>query len=241
MSMKVTVVLLTWKRVSILRKTLLSLANQTYQDFDVRISNGNPEFSGAVDRFAESFSNKLRITVSHDGNRLYAFRRFTIGRELAKNGTDVVLFIDDDVVFDSGYVELCLNNYQPKTYQSGFAWSFQDNGSDYYKYRTKVKDTETKVHYCGTGVSMIDSSIFLDDRLYDVPAEAYLVEDLWLSYFAQDVLDWKLKYIPMKNVSVGGSDPHALYKKIIRDKKLIGTPDKADFLRLLVSKYHWKL
>ena len=239
--MKTTVVLLTWKRIPGLKKTLMLLSAQTNKEFDVRISNGNLQHAHVVDKVAKYFSDRLNITVSHDGNEIHAFRRFTVGKELAQNGTDVILFIDDDITFDSAYVETCLKQYRPKTYQSGFAWSFQNNGSDYYKYRKRVKDITEKIHYCGTGISMIDASIFLDDKIFAAPKEAYLIEDLWLSYFAQHVKGWDLLYIPMKNVHIGGSDQHALYKQIMKEKRLQQAPDKADFLRLLVKKYRWKL
>lgn len=239
--MKTTVVLLTWKRIPALKKTLMSLASQTNKNFDVRISNGNLQNAHVVENIAKYFSDRLKITVSHDGNEIYAFRRFTVGKELAQSGTDIILFIDDDIIFDSTYIESCLSRYKPKTYQSGFTWSFQRGGTDYYKYRNRVQDLTSKIHYCGTGVSMIDASIFLDDRIFAAPKEAYLIEDVWLSYFAQHVKGWDLLYIPMKNVHIGGTDQHALYKKIVRDKKLHKTPDKADFLRLLIKKYKWEL
>lgn len=239
--MKTTVVLLTWQRLSFLRKSLSMLSAQTNKKFDVRISNANLPLAHVVDKYAKFFSDELDITVSHDGNGIYAFRRFTVGKELAQNGTDVILFIDDDITFPITYVNDCLKHYEPETYQSGFAWSFQNGGSDYYKYRTRVKDSISKIHYCGTGIGMIDASIFLDDRIFASPREAYLVEDLWLSYFAQHVMKWDLKYMPVQNVHIGGSDQNALYKKIMKDKKVSGTSDKADFLRLLVNKYKWKL
>ena len=240
---KVTVVLLTWQRIGELKKTLRALANQTYKDFDVRISNANIKYSGIVDKHKRMFSEDLDISVSHDGNDIFAFRRFTVGRELALSGTDIILFIDDDISFGSDYVETCLRYYEPESYKSGFAWSFQMNGADYYKYRTRIYDFESKIHYCGTGIGMVDAKIFLDSRLIkDAPPEAYKIEDLWLSYFAQHVLKWKLGYIEMKNVAIGGTDTAALYKQILSDKQTKGTPDKADFLRLLMQKpYNWKL
>lgn len=217
------------------------LANQSNKNFNVRISNANLELSDAVNKIVKSFANQLDITVSHDGNDIKAFRRFTVGNELAKNGTEIILFIDDDITFPGDYVERMLKSFEPKTYKSGFAWSFQNNGQDYYKYRIRVRDNHSKIHYCGTGISMIDASIFLDKRLFAAPPEAYWIEDLWLSYFAQHVLKWNLKYVELGSVHIGGADRHALYRQIMRDKKLQKTPDKADFLRLLVKKYKWKL
>jgi glycosyltransferase involved in cell wall biosynthesis len=241
--LKVTVVLLTWQRIGELKKTLRMLANQTYKNFNIRISNGNLKYKEVVDKHAKMFSEDLDMFVSHDGNEMAAFRRFTVGRELAESGTDIVLFIDDDISFEKDYVENCLRYYEPRSYKSGFAWSFQNNGQNYYDYRTRIYDFKSKIHYCGTGISMVDARIFLDKRLIDkAPPEAYLIEDLWLSYFAQHVLKWKLGYIEMKNVAIGGTDNAALYKQILNDKKSKGLPDKADFLRMLVSRpYNWKL
>lgn len=239
--LNVCVVLLTWKRLPFLKKTLTMLSNQTYKNFTVRITNANLEHSQSVDRIAFQFRSKLRISVSHDGNDIKAFRRFTVGNELAQNGVDVVMFIDDDITFGSDYVQRLVAGYEPKTYKSGFAWNFQRNGEDYYRYRTRRWDNDEKLHYCGTGISMVDAKIFLDKRLFNAPKEAYYIEDLWLSYFAQHVLKWDLKYINVGNVHIGGADQHALYKKILTEKKTESVPDKADFLRLLIKKYKWRL
>ena len=238
---KVTVVLLTWQRLQLLKKTLLLLNNQTYKKFDVRVTNANLAKADAVDRVVASFSDRLKISVTHDGNDIKAFRRFTVGNDLAKKGTEAVLFIDDDITFSSDYIEKLVSNYEPKTYKSGFAWNFQRGGEDYYRYRTRRWDNEERIHYCGTGISMVDASIFLDKRLFAAPPEAYYIEDLWLSYFAQHVMKWDLKYVDVGNVNIGGADQHALYKKILNEKKTENIPDKADFLRLLISKYKWKL
>lgn len=238
---KVTVVLLTWQRLAFLKKTLLFLDAQTYKNFNVRITNANIAKAEAVDRIAHSFSGRLDISVTHDGNDIKAFRRFTVGNDLAKTGTEVVMFIDDDITFPNDYIERLISNYEPKTYKSGFAWNFQRGGENYYRYRTRRWDNEEKIHYCGTGISMIDASIFLDDRLFAAPKEAFYIEDLWLSYFAQHVMKWELKYVNVGNVHIGGSDQHALYKQIMKDKKMSDVPDKADFLTLLIKKYGWKL
>jgi hypothetical protein len=240
---KVTVVLLTWQRIGNLKRTLQMLSTQTFSNFNVRITNANLRAQSQVDHYAKFFSDRLDISVSHDGNEIYAFRRLTVGKSLAQNGTDIILFIDDDITFDDNYVEHCLRNYESKSYKSGFAWSFQKGGRDYYSLRTRIRDYSSKVNYCGTGISIIDAKAFLSPELFhNIPEEAYMVEDLWLSYCLQHRLRWKLGYIEMNNASIGGADSVALYKKIIADKKSGKAPDKADLLRKLVAKpYGWKL
>lgn len=236
--MKVAIVLLTWKRINTLKVMLSSLKKQTYKDFSVFISNGNLEQKKIIERYANyaNQSGKMKVSVSHDGNDTLAFRRLDVGRRIAKQGYEVIMFIDDDVIIPHDYVERFIKEYEPKTYASNFAWSFLDGGSDYYKKRTRVTDNKTKIHYCGTGVSMIDASIFLDKGIHNAPKDFYPVEDLWLSYYAQHKLGWNLKYIDIPGVVIKGGDNVALYRQVAKSKK-----NKADLLRMLVRDHSWKL
>lgn len=239
---KITVVLLTWQRLSSLKKLLISLKDQTYTNFDIRISNANLVRFQYVESVAKMFDGFLDIEVSHEGNDQFAFRRFSVGKDLAERGTNIVLFIDDDVQIPKDYVEQCLRYYEEKSYKSGFAWTLDRGGSSYYQYRTRIHDPHQKANYCGTGLGMVDASIFLDPRLISqAPPEALKIEDLWLSYFAQRVLRWKLAPIPQEHVILGGADSVALYKQVLKEKHTRKAPDKNDFLQLLVRKYKWKL
>jgi hypothetical protein len=237
--MKTAIVLLTWQRIPALKTTLNSLNNQTHKDFDVYVSNANLDGSAmaTVDKYARFYGDRgLRINVSHDGNDIYAFRRFTIGKKLYDKGYEVVMFIDDDVKFPTTYVEGCLSQYEPKTYKSGFAWTFFNKGSSYYKYRERLySNSGAPIHYCGTGIGMVDASIFNEKGLFDAPKGAYKIEDLWLSYYAQHVMGWKLMYMETPKVVIGGADSVALFKQIQKDFY-----NKNDFLRELV-KMGWNI
>jgi hypothetical protein len=236
--MRVAVVLLTWQRIANLKLSLTMLDRQTNKNFDVYISNGNLRGSAiqVIEKHVNFFRQRgMSIVVSNDGNDLYTFRRFTVGNKLAREGYDVVMFLDDDVSFPSGYVQECLNQYVPKTYQSGFAWSFYKRGHSYYKFRTRVWNNEKEIHYCGTGFSMIDASIFLEEGLLNAPPESYKIEDLWLSYYAKHILGWDLRYMTCSDVVLRGADKVALFKQVQQDPV-----NKEDFLRQLVE-LGWKL
>jgi glycosyltransferase involved in cell wall biosynthesis len=237
-SLKVVVVLLTWQRINNLKNTLSFLEKQTYKHFDIHISNANltDRARMSIQKYVGVYNARgMNISVSHDGNELLAFRRLTVGKELAERGYDVVLFIDDDISFPSRYVQKCLEQYEPKSYKSGFAWSFHNKGSSYYKYRTRHWDNNQTIHYCGTGISMIDAKIFLEEGLLKAPDAAYKIEDLWLSYYVQHVLKWKLEYMETPGVIIGGADNVALYKQIQKDPV-----NKDHFLRELVKR-GWKI
>lgn len=232
--MKVAVVLLTWQRYSNLKLTLAKLAGQSFKKFDVFVTNGNlrERAVNTVEKYVKHFSKQgLNITLSHDGNELYAFRRFAVGKKIAKEGYDVVLFIDDDVTIPTNYIGNCLKQYEPQSYKSGFAWVLHHKGSSYYKHRTRKWDNDQQINYCGTGFSMIDASIFLDNDLIDTaPPAALKIEDLWLSFYAQHVKKWKLAYMECPGVELGGADNVALYKEIQQDPV-----NKTHFLHQLVE------
>jgi len=234
---RAVVVLLVWQRVNLLQKTLKTLLGQTDRGFDVFISNGNLDMSRQVEKYANIYKKSgLPITVSHDGNEMFAFRRFSVGKKLAEQGYEIVLFIDDDITFPETYIENCLSQYEPKTYKSGFTWTFQRDGSNYYKYRTRVYNNDTRIHYCGTGISMMDASIFLNKGLIkDAPQGAIKIEDLWLSYYADHVLGWRLLYMNTPNIHIGGSDNVALFKDLLQSEY-----NKTHLLRELVAM-GWKL
>lgn len=233
---KVTVILMTWKRISMLKETLRDLEAQTFKNFDLYISNGNLEHARYVDKFTNQFKSKLKITVSHDGNEQKSFRRLVAARKMAQEGTEIVLFIDDDIELPPTYIEKALKQYEPQTYKSGFAWTFYNQGKDYYKYRKRRVNNALVIHYCGTGISMIDASIFLDDGLFDAPPGALGIEDLWLSYYAQHVMKWRLAYMDVpKGTIIGGDDAVALFKTYVDSEYT-----KADFLRELVAM-GWKV
>jgi hypothetical protein len=238
---RIDIVVLSWKRPKGIVKILNSLGKQTYKNFSVHISNGSPENQIMLEQYAYRFKKtyKIPIDVRNDGNDLRAFRRLLVAKELAEAGSEIIFYIDDDVLIPNNYVQMALSQYKPKTYFSNFAWSLYNNGKNYYKYRTRVWDNKNQIQYCGTGISMIDAKIFLNPGLTDaneIPKGAYNVEDLWLSYYVDKVLkNWTLRYMDTPGVILGGDDAVALYKEIREESY-----DKADFLRDLV-KMGWNI
>jgi glycosyltransferase involved in cell wall biosynthesis len=232
---KITIIILTWQRLTNLGSILSELSNQTYKDFEVRVSNGNLKRVGTVEKYVSSFKNKLSISVSHDGNDQKAFRRLIIGKEVAKSGTDVVMFIDDDVSIPNNYIENCLSQYEDKSYKSAYSWFFT-NPKNYYKSRVRVVSDTQPVHYGGTGLAMVDAKIFLEDGLLSPPDGGKLIEDLWLSYYADHVMKWKVSWIKDTNTTVYGLDGFAL-SKIVKNSEC----NKDDFLADLTSNFGWDI
>lgn len=232
--MNAAVILLSWQRPDGTLRNLKDLSRQTVDGFRVIISNSNPEISEQIESYKDKFPG-LDIEVRNDSNEYYCFRRFFIAREMAEAGVDAVFFIDDDIRIPKNFIELSLSQYQEKTYSSSYAWTFRDNGSDYYKKRERVFDNSSSIKYCGAGISMIDPSIFLDNGLFESPTEAYGIDDLWLSYYADHVAKFKLRYLDVPGVRIGGNDNAALLWKIKANSYT-----KKDFLVDLVN-LGWKV
>tara|TARA_B110000914_G_C15423026_1_gene427531 strand:+ start:145 stop:978 length:834 start_codon:yes stop_codon:yes gene_type:complete len=213
-SLKVAVLLLTWKRPESLKKALETLSIQTYTDFTLFISNANEEIIDFINSEVKPFEAIMDINVIHTSNERKGFRRFDLSKKLHSEGYDTIMFIDDDVRFSARHVEAALSQYEPKSYKSWWAWRL--NGKPYKlpEDRTRVEKLNERVDYCGTGVSIMDISIFSHDALFDYPQDALHIEDLWLSYFADHVLGWKLEYLDVPNVILGGGDEVALYLQI---------------------------
>jgi hypothetical protein len=180
----------------------------------------------------------MNVVTSHDGNDHSCFRRFFIAKEYATKGYDVVFFLDDDISITRVYVEKMMNQFQPNSYHSCYAWSFQTEPKDYWKDRTRVSDNESKIRYGGAGVSMTDAKIFLDKRLFKVISPmAYQIDDLWMSYYCDHIARIPIVYTHVPNILIGGSDKTALYKKLKNNE---GGDQKSLFLQSLI-KSGWKL
>jgi glycosyltransferase involved in cell wall biosynthesis len=230
---RVAIVLLTWKRVHTLQNTLNELSEQTNKNFELYISNGNLEASSIIDKISRPFKDSMKITVLHQGNKDYSFRRLILGNELSKKGFEAIIFLDDDVSVPSTFVQECLSHYNPKSYMSWYAWKFDGSG-DYFK-RIRVRRPQDKVDYGGAGVSIIDASIFKHSNiLKNVPKEAFQIEDLWTSYCVANTDGWSVKYLPLTGIVLGGSDSVALHKQVQSSGYT-----KTDFLNYLMNKGGW--
>jgi glycosyltransferase involved in cell wall biosynthesis len=231
-SLKLAVVTLTWQRIGNLTQTLSQLSQQSHKDFDVYVSNGNLNKQNKVDLICAGFSAKMSIKVSHDGNDLYSFRRLVLAEDLYKRGYEAVVFLDDDVSIGKFFIEECVNYFEPKTYQSWYAWKFGNTG-EYYD-RQRVADINDKVHYGGAGVSMLDLEVFKSKKMLKAPEYAHKIEDLWMSYVVDTSRGWKVKYLPVKDITLAGADSVALHK-VVQGSEFT----KTDFLQYLISS-GWK-
>jgi glycosyltransferase involved in cell wall biosynthesis len=198
--LKIDLILSTYKRIENLTTTLNSLKNQIEINFNIHIVHNDPNTLGLVTDIVNSFvydNESKNINLHPRNNRYVFFERHLLARDLAKSGTDIILFLDDDVAIPDTYVKSAVDSWEPESYKSQHSYSFYTNPPSYWERVKHTRPTESnyEIGYCGAGMSVVDSSIFLNDSFFSkkVLNKYKMFDDIWLSVFASN-LGWKLNY-----------------------------------------------
>ena len=213
-------VLLTYKRLELLEKTLNSFLEQTYKDFHLHISHGDYDTKEYFFEIISRYKESLNLSYSVHDNSMYSFRRFLIARNFVKSElADIVLFLDDDVKILDNHIEKCLYQYEAKTYKSGWAFRFLSKPPKYFE-RERILDKNIEAHYCGPGISIIDGTFFLKNNFFNDSKnkDSYIMDDLWLSFFVKRV-GWNLKSLDI-DFELSGDDQFALYHNLGQERKI---------------------
>jgi len=176
-----------WRRPHRLERTIGSLAGQTHRAIRLCIWNNSSSGRATVDSTVTAFRD-LEIDVVHSARNVGGFGRFYLARELAADHGSVV-FLDDDQVPSSEFVETLVGEFRPGMVRS--SWGYRFRGTDRYADRIPAGPGE-RVKYCGTGGMICDTRAFAESGLFACPRRFWFVEDLWLSYYADHVLRWPL-------------------------------------------------
>ena len=183
----VPVVVCVWRRPHFLERTLRSVAAQTQAEVKLYVWNNNLALRDHVDETVSRLAG-LDVEVEHSRRNVGGFGRFYIARRLAEKHRYVV-FLDDDQVPAPDCVTTMLAEATPATARSMWAYNFR--GTTHFGDRIDAEPGE-RVKYAGTGGFICDTRIFAERGLYECPRRFWFVEDLWLSYYADDVLGWRL-------------------------------------------------
>jgi hypothetical protein len=182
----VPIVLCVWRRPERLATTLASLGAQRDERLKLWIWNNNPALRVFVDGAVAG--SDLQVDVVHSTRNVGGFGRFYVARRLAEEHPYVV-FLDDDQVPATDFVKTLVQEFAPRTIHG--AWAFRFLGTQRYWDRVPAASGE-RVKFCGNGGMICDTRIFLEPGLYKCPRRFWFVEDLWLSYYADHVMDWQL-------------------------------------------------
>lgn len=215
-------ILCIFKRLENLSSTLININNQTNKSFDFYISNNS---DGTLDKKIYSIVSK---NIIHNNFKIYnhhneykQFSRFLIAKDLANQGYEKVIFIDDDEIIPKEFIQDCLDQYEHNVLKSFYAHKIFKN----YWHKEKLLDNEYG-QYAGTGGLICDSKLFLNDGFFECPKEYYIIDDLWLSYYACKILDYKIKLLKTNIQFIKDTKATAIFlrkeKQDFTEKYLIG-------------------
>jgi len=186
---KMALIMCTYIRLENLPRTYDTLSEQTNNNFDFYIcdnSNNDPHLLNTSKKKSKFFKNN--VFIKEYNNKYSIFSRFFLAKELAKEGYEIIVFIDDDQIIDKNFIENCYKQYEPDTIKSFYAHYIS---GDYWK-----KDfcgPNDEVNYVGGGGLMCNSNLFLDEKFFSCPEEYWILDDLWVSYYIPNFTNYKMK------------------------------------------------
>jgi len=237
----ICIVMCTWKRLENLENTLKMLNNQTIKNIHLYIWNNNYDKSELLfSILSEKIYENLNISWYNSRENIGGIGRFLFVKKLLdKICINKVIFIDDDQYFSDNSIEILINNYKPLTSYNWYGKIFNNNkyweGTNNmniknYKLNNKIKYLD----YGGTGFMIIDTECFNHPEFFNFNKKYIFIEDLWLSYFITNNLNYKIiNGIELSNNVFIKKDKNELHVTLYELKN--------EFLEILINEGNWKL
>ena len=177
----------TYIRFENLKKTLGCIERQTNKDFDFYIADNSCRHEKLL-AYLKKFNNGMSISVHNYNNEFKQFSRFLLARDLAEQGYEKIIFIDDDEIIPDTFIQECHDQYEEDSIKSFWSHMIED------RYNRKIKLEKNEIgNYAGTGGLVCSSNLFLNEDFFDCPEEYWIIDDLWLSYYVLSFTDYKIK------------------------------------------------
>ncbi|GFH59592.1 hypothetical protein CTEN210_16068 [Chaetoceros tenuissimus] len=165
----------------------------------IHICNNSPERQNELTSIANDVvrasSDKLSLSIDVEnmGGNQGGFARFLLAQKIIqKEPGDYIIMIDDDQYVRKDTIAELYKKRQPMTYKTWFGKTWRKNDKDYWNafpflisrpsQRAGYRLDVTHYQYGGTGMSIIDASIFLYKELYSLEEKYKFLEDMWLSH-----------------------------------------------------------
>jgi hypothetical protein len=191
---KTAVIFLTYRRLEYFSKTAQCLNNQTNKDFDFYISNNSDKedkLVGLVKKYLNSID--VNVYIKSYSNEFKPFSRFIMAQDLALEGYEKIIFLDDDEIFSPIFIQDCYDQYEEDAVKTFWGHKIEK----IYKRKIKLEGNELG-NYAGPGGLVCSSKVFLGEELFQCPEQYWIVDDLWLSYYLIKFTDYKIKTLKTK-------------------------------------------
>lgn len=210
---KTAVIMCTYLRHKNLPKTYNDLNIQTNLDFDFYICNNSDKISHILNTTRKNLeAAKYNIFIKDYKNKQSIFGRFFLAKELAKNGYTKIIIIDDDQRIPETFIQDCYDQYEEGILKSFYAHNIIDN------YWDKLPlGADESGNYAGGGGLLCDASLFLHEDFFKCPKKYYILDDLWISYFAKDIAGYDIKSL---NTNIRFMyDDYSTAKNLVEEKQ----------------------
>ena len=125
-------IMCTYIRFENLSATLACINNQTDKDFDFYIVDNSNQNEKLL-KYLDKFKGNLNISVHNYSNDFKQFARFLLARDLAEEGYEKIIFIDDDEIIPNTFIQECHKQYEQEYIKS--FWAHRVNS----RYKRKIK------------------------------------------------------------------------------------------------------
>lgn len=191
---KTALIMCTYIRLENLPQTLDCIIRQTNKDFDFYIcnnSNKEDELLSIIDKYEEA--KDFNLSIYNYFNEFKQFARFLVAQDLAKEGYEKIIFIDDDEIIPDSFIQECHNQYEEDSVKSFWSHKIEK------VYNRKIKLEKEEIgNYAGTGGLVCSSKLFLDDFFFSCPQKFWIIDDLWLSYYILKYTKYNIKALHTK-------------------------------------------
>ena len=167
---------------------LSGLNKQTYKNFKYIIWD-NSDDKQQTKNIIQKYKKDLDLDLIESSENVGGIGRFYAAAQFCYQ-YEITIFFDDDQIPKPSFVETMVKAYEPKTIKSKRSFKILKDTDYWIRKRTVFGSSD--VNYCGTCGMVLDSEIFKHKEVLDCPKEYIFIEDLWLSYYAQHILKWKL-------------------------------------------------
>jgi hypothetical protein len=195
----IKIILCQWKRIDNLVHTIDCLNKQLCPNFHIHLYIWNNNYSQREKLKQIITHNKLLFNITwYDSlENIGGIGRFVfVNYLLSKEKFDRVIFIDDDQIFENDVIKILIMNYSRNTSYHWFGKKFYKDKNYWSSWMNRNKNPDSisypLLDYGGTGFMIIDTNVFKHPDFFYFNTKYQFVEDLWMSYFAQKILNYKL-------------------------------------------------
>lgn len=246
MTPKISVVIPSYNKVKYIQKTLDSIVNQSYKNYEVIIQDGGST-DGTLEiikKYASKYPNLINYESKKDGGQLNA-----INNGLKRATGEIVTFINADDVYTDGAFEAVVGHYIENPDAIWFAGKsvvINENDNEVAKYATLYKNfllLHSTYYILLTTNFLMQPSVFLTNKalkkygMFTGTKFAVMEYDLWLK-LAKDsmpvVINKVLTNFRIERDTKTSSNPKEL---LLEDEKIVKKSTNNIFI-LLLHKLH---